>query len=243
MGAEPIATTTTAPLPIGDALDEPWTVHEIAHGARAGEDRAGDAAEIEYRTAVIVEELDRVMPLTRALLSTKLQQFVASPELKNRSVLEAWALFVSQEDEIIRRVFAIESWAMTRPSAPSSSDKRYTTAPNIAFGFAEYDLTELQHARTMLDKHLVGRARASGDYAQSALLAVREAAERASREPWPVVIERRRGNVELIGVGADMIALLESVSRGWTADDLTINRTERSALVGVATRRGWIVER
>jgi len=236
MKVPPIESRTGDAQPIGRELDDPWAIYDVAHGAVAGADPAGDAAELEYRCAVIGEELDRTTPLTRALLSVR--AFVASGLLRTRTLPDAWAAFVAASDEVARKVFAVEAWANALSVQPRPS--AYTTAPDVAFGYAPLDLTEVQHARTMVDKHLVGRARASGSYATSN--AVREAAARAPEVPWPVVVERRRGNVELVSVGADMIELLTAASRGWSADDLARARREHPALVSVAIRRGWVVE-
>jgi len=189
--------------------DRAWTVFERAFGAPQDAD---DDAELDYRLAVLAERLDRSLPLTRALVCgtpETLRAFSASPEMRDaftgrgRELGDAFGRYVRRvvretNDEVAAMVSAVEAWALEviipEKTAPISLTGALVDLPR--------DLSLLQHARATLDRHQLGRARATGGYALD-VDALREVAAQAPPGPWPALIKRKGSRVEIIGLTAE----------------------------------------
>lgn len=75
---------------------------------------ASENFERDFRLEVIAERLDKHMPLTRALYATQLPRFLASEELREKPLLEAFRTFIRrrlihQHDESLAAVVAAET--------------------------------------------------------------------------------------------------------------------------------------
>jgi len=161
---------------------------------------------------VLAERLDRSLPLTRALVCgtpETLRAFSASPEMRDaftgrgRELGDAFGRYVRRvvretNDEVAAMVSAVEAWALEviipEKTAPISLTGALVDLPR--------DLSLLQHARATLDRHQLGRARATGGYALD-VDALREVAAQAPPGPWPALIKRKGSRVEIIGLTAE----------------------------------------
>jgi len=193
LAAQPAPART---LPVDDA---PWMLFEALHGARVPlEDPEGTAAELDFRLAVMAEALDRDWPLSRKLLlgtRDALVAFAGSPEYramfeeKGRSLGHAFAsharrLLREHPDDGIAAVVTFE-----------------TLLPRREEGIYPVDLTELVFAAGALERHLGGRAWASGQMELSGLEALRQVAARAPRVPWAFQARREGGRLRVSGKG------------------------------------------
>ncbi len=250
--------TIAIPRASTDASLDAWSTYDQAHGRASSADPVGDAMEVDWRAAVVAEQLDRVVPLTRALVAgdrASLAAFLASDELRagysvrGRSLLESFVAYAQARlpalDPAVTSVFAIETWLLgaRRSSHGARPDAPIHLASSLALAVAPHDPSEVIHARAALDRHLVGRARAAGLYDASGLEGVLQAARRMPARPCPILVRRRAGSVELVPIDERTHAVLSAASAGLTHDALEELRREHPDQVQDATRRGWIVMR
>ena len=143
--------------------------------------------ELDYRLAVIAEQLDAAVPLARAAVAPtvgRLARFVSSTAFRDwfergsRSLGDAflhWALVECRRPELLGAdaLVSLELWARTT-FARAKSPHLDTTFP--------VDLTEALHAARALKRHLAARGIFDGAGWDGLL----QCARRAPRTPWPV---------------------------------------------------------
>jgi uncharacterized protein len=162
-----------------------WDLFEKAYAGRGVlDDVEGEAAERDFRLAVLAQELDRTWPLTRLLLAgtrEALSTFAASTEF--RGVFEkdgetlpkaffsyARRLLREAPDPGVEAVVSFEAWSAT-------------VAEGARRNFP-VDLSEVVFAARTMRRHLAARAWASGTLELSSLEALKQVAHRAPRRPW-----------------------------------------------------------
>lgn len=230
----------------------PWELYEERHGARPpSEDPEGTAAELDFRAAVIAEEVDRQMPWTRLLLAgtrADLVGFTSSDALREvftgmardlHHAFAAWARSRARElaDPGIDRVVAFETWLHAQHSAPASEGGTLCLSRGLILGEFPADLSEVAFCARGLRRHLVARAWASETLETSALEALRQAAQRAPVRSWRFAARRSARAIELLPVDEPMLELLFAVKHGGEGRGRDPDR------LAAALERGWVSRR
>jgi uncharacterized protein (UPF0276 family) len=223
------------------------------------EDPEGLRVEIDFRLAVLAEIVDRDWPWTRRLAAPSraaLLAFSASAELRAHyaagahadlaECFGAWcvARLADAADPAVRRVLEFERSA--RSLAAEAERRAPPPAGNVALGEGvglgqhDHDLSELLYAGQALQRHLDGRAQASGVWEPSGLAALRQVALRAPAVRWPFAVRRRARRLEVLPLPPGLARTLAACARGgaWTA--LATLPGVGSASLRWALAAGWI---
>lgn len=204
-------------------LSDPWALYELVFKNKGeASDPLGEEVERDFRLAVLAERIDKTFPLSRAVLAadrTALLDFSASEELeqsfrgRGRTYEESfmrWARRKVREtnDEAAAAIVAIEGFARdvlyNQPPPPRSAKDGIALAPGVVLATLPKDLTEAQHARLAIDRHLSGRARAAGVFEAEGLEGLRQTINRAPERPWSVAIRERGGRLEIVGLDSEL---------------------------------------
>ncbi|HZN93419.1 MAG TPA: DUF692 family protein [Myxococcales bacterium] len=184
----------------GRLRTDPWAIlREVLAGE--GPDPLGARVELEYRLAVLAEELDRAWPMSRPLLlpdRAALAAFSRSEELWDAfhgapgGVPGAFARHARRQlhrrpDEGAAAAHAFELWAH---SALDRADP-----PGGRRGSFPVDLSELWHAVRAVRRHALGRAMVSGSLDGSEREVLAQVARRARPGPWEVALRREGGRL------------------------------------------------
>jgi uncharacterized protein len=211
---------------------EPWTWFARAYGIAPHEDDPeGMEAEVDYRLAVLADRIDRDFRLTRLFLAPEgagLRAFAASPEFRGlfaegeataASAFAAWARARLEKtpDPAAERLLAFETFAqglLRNAASATPPDGRLALGRGVALGRFPEDLSEALFAARALERHLGGRAWASGRLEASGLSSLAQAARRPGPGPWAVAVRRASGRVECVGLDPTLGAILEAATRG-----------------------------
>lgn len=210
----------------------PWALFEAGYAGQplAEEDEAGARADLDYRLAVVAEQLDQDWPLTRLLLAGTregLLAFTSSPEFRQlfegggRSLGHAFAAWArrrlrEQGDEGAAAALSFETFlptAMGRPGA-APGPGQVGLAEGVRVGSFPADLTELVFAARALRRHLAGRAWASEVLEVSGLEGLAQVARRAGKGPWSFAVRRRGRRLEVEAVPRVLAGLLRALAQG-----------------------------
>ena len=157
---------------------DPWAILKETHEGE-GSDPLAARAELEYRLAVMAEQLDRSWPMSRALLlrnRAALEGFARSDELLGAfrgspggvdGAFSRYArrLLRERPDEGASAALAFEIWAhaaLDRPGGAAPGAGRVGPAPGVRVATFSSDLSELWHAVRAVRRHGLGRAEISG---------------------------------------------------------------------------------
>jgi hypothetical protein len=144
-------------------------------------------------------------------------------------------------------VLAFERLALVRAAEAA---RRAPPAPGevglgagVGLGELDHDLTELLHAGQALQRHLDGRAQASGAWEASGFDSLRQVAARAPEARWPFAVRRRGGRLETLPLPPGLARTLAAAARGgpWARFEAAPGVTAgaiRWALAGGWLRRG-----
>jgi len=197
-----------APVPAGRGKDlatlrtDPWAIlRQVLAGE--GTDPIGARVELEYRLAVLAEELDRAWPMSRPLLLPDLRAlaaFARSEELweafhgspggvSGAFARHARRLLRVRPDEGMAAALSFETWAH------AALDRAPDPAAGVRGATFPVDLSELWHAVRATRHHSVGRALVTGMVDASAQEALEQVARRAPQGPWEVSLRREAGRL------------------------------------------------
>lgn len=171
--------------------------------AGEGPDPIGARVELEYRLAVLAEELDRAWPMSRPLLlpdRRALAAFARSEELweafhgSQGGVSGAFArharrLLRARPDEGAAAALSFETWAH------AALDHAPDPAAGVRGATFPADLSELWHAVRAARHHSVGRALVTGTVDGSEHEALEQVAGRIRQGPWEVSVRREAGRL------------------------------------------------
>ncbi|HEY8209819.1 MAG TPA: DUF692 family multinuclear iron-containing protein [Myxococcaceae bacterium] len=178
---------------------DPWSIlRQVLAGE--GMDPIGARVELEYRLAVLAEELDRAWPMSRPLLlpdRQALAAFARSEEFRGAfqgtpgGVMGAFARYArrllrARPDEGVAAALSFETWAH------AALDRAPAGVPSATF---PVDLSELWHAVQATRRHALARASVSGTVDGSAHEALVQVARRARQGPWEVALRREAGRL------------------------------------------------
>jgi uncharacterized protein (UPF0276 family) len=223
------------------------------------EDPDGLDVELDFRLAVLAERLDRDWPWTRRLLARDreaLLAFSASPELRahfatgrGEDVAERFAVWCETRlaeapDPGVRRVLDFERLARSlaveaaRRAPPAPGD--VALGDGVGLGELDHDLSELLYAGQALQRHLDGRAQASGVWEPSGLEALRQVARRAPPARWRFAVRRRGGLLETLPLPAGLARTLAAAARGGSWAALAATPGIGAASLQWALGTGWL---
>jgi uncharacterized protein (UPF0276 family) len=231
---EPVSLTPVQaePPPLGN-VSRPWEFFDLGHGSRrpvVSDDPEGSIAETDFRLAVVAEQLDRDLPLSRLLLAGSregLLAFTSSSEYRElfegfgRSLGHTFLTFArrrlrEQPDDGAAAALSFETFlptAMQQPVLPPNPGQ-VGLAEDARVGTFPADLTELLYAARSLRRHLTGRAWASGSLEVSGLESLAQTARRAVSRPWRFAVRRKRGGgLEVQTAPPRLIELLRSLAK------------------------------
>lgn len=228
----------------------PWEIYEERYGARApSEDPEGTEAELDFRAAVVAEELDREMPWTRLLIAgtrAELGQFTASASFRDlftgmaRDLHHAFASYARRRarellDPGIERVVAFETWLHSVRSAGGSDSDGWRLARDVVAAEFPADLSEVAFCAKALRRHLAARAWASERLETSGLEALRQAASRAPASPWSFVARKTRHRAEVLILPPEVVAAVVAVQRRVPIEEID------AAALRAAVEQGLVV--
>jgi uncharacterized protein (UPF0276 family) len=227
-----VAPAKLAGAPSGRA----WEIFDRAYcDSDDPEDPEGAAAELDFRLAVLAEEIDRFWPLTRLLVAgtrDDLIRFARSAEFRaafqppGKEPATAFAAFarrrlVEAPDQGSATALAFETWVNEAglPVRPAPRPGQVALADGVSVKSFPIDLSELQFAARAVKRHLSSRAWVAGAVEHSGLESVRQVARRAAPGPWQVAIFREGGRIEAIGLTNELFQVLRLAARGdrWEA--------------------------
>jgi uncharacterized protein (UPF0276 family) len=232
---EPLRLTPveTAAPPLGN-VSRPWEFFDLGYGARRAvveEDLEGSLAEMDFRLAVVAEQLDRDFPLSRLLLAGTregLLAFTASVEFRElfeglgRSLGQAFMAFArrllrEKPDDGASAALSFETFlptVMQRPVLPPKPGQ-VGLAEEARVGTFPADLAEVVYSARALRRHLTGRGWASGTVELSGLESLAQTARRTVSRPWRFVVRRKRGGgLEVQTAPPGLTELLRALSQG-----------------------------
>ncbi len=208
----------------------------VYSGRADPEDPDGTTAELDFRLAVLAEEIDRCWPLSRLLLAgtrEDLVRFTASPEFRGmfqhpgKALTKAFAAFArrsarEKQDDGAANSLAFETWLneLSFPPRPAARAGEVVLQDGVALKSFPIDLSELQFAAVAVKRHLSNRAWVTGAVEHSGLESVRQVARRAPSRPWLVALRWRKGRVEALGLTNELSRVLELASRGTGWEEL-----------------------
>lgn len=251
------APTATAKPERAPLRTRPWELFDQVYAEKGAiEDPFGMRAEADFRLAVLAEKIDRHFPLTRLLLAGKREQlagFAGSDEFRSLferedralpQVFAAWARarLRAEPDPAAEAALALETWAnaLLGRNVEPPQPGRAGLAEDVRLGRFAVDLTELIHARHALERHLQGRAWASGLLEQTGFESLRQTARRAAQGPWNVAVRWGRRGLEVLPLSEGLAAVLQAASRGPTRVELLGAPGLSQAALEEAFARGFI---
>jgi uncharacterized protein (UPF0276 family) len=178
---------------------DPWAIlRQVLAGE--GTDPIGARVELEYRLAVMAEELDRAWPMSRPLLlpdRRALAAFARSEEfweafhgtpggVSGAFARHARRLLRARPEEGVAAALSFETWAH------AALDRAPGGVSSATF---PVDLSELWHAVRATRHHALARASISGTVDDSAREALEQVARRARPGPWEVSLRREAGRL------------------------------------------------
>jgi len=181
---------------------DPWAIlRQVLAGE--GTDPLGARVELEYRLAVLAQELDRAWPMSRPLLlpdRRALAAFVRSEELweafhgapggvSGAFARHARRLLRVRPDEGTAAALSFETWAH------AALDGAPDPAAGVRGATFPADLSELWHAVRSTRHHSMGRALVTGTVDGSEHEALRQVAARIRQGPWEVSLRRESGRL------------------------------------------------
>lgn len=225
-----------------------WEVWSQAFAGAETTDPDGQRADMDFRLALVAQEIDRDWPLSRLLLAPsreELSAFTADPLFR-----QAWegaggdlgASFFSWARRKLREqpnpggeaVLSFEAWSQGLLAQRRPGQSGLRLAQGVAPGAFPVDLSETVFAAATLRRHLGDRAWASGLLETSGLDTLGQVASRPARGPWQVVLLRRRGRLEVAPVEPGIFQALGAISRG-------AGESVPEEVLEVLVARGWVV--
>jgi uncharacterized protein (UPF0276 family) len=195
-------------------VSRPWELFDLGYGVRravVSDDVEGTISEIDFRLAVVAEQLDRDFPISRLLLAGTregLLAFTTSPEFREhfegsgRSFGHAFLDFARRRlrefpDEGSAAAAAL-SFEMFLPTLIQRTVEPPKTGEvglmeDVRVGTFPADLSELVYAARALRRHLTGRAWANGTVEVSGLESLAQTARRTVSRPWRFAVRLKRG--------------------------------------------------
>jgi uncharacterized protein (UPF0276 family) len=241
--------------PSGGPSNDAWGIFDQTYDGLPDEmDPTGASAELDFRLAVIAEELDRWWPLTRILIAATrqdLMRFAASTEFRSvfeppgKDLAKAFAAFArrslrDEPDPGLATVLAFETWANAAPVRFSPTSGEVALADGLTVKTFPVNMSELLFAARAVKNHLSRRAWVTGEVDYSGLESIRQVARRAPSIPWPVAIRRLGGRIEVIGLTEELLQVLQIASHGGTREEFEKATSQCFAAAGEAVRLGLI---
>jgi uncharacterized protein len=244
----PAPRLASGPFTLTDAeVDACWQLFDDVHAGR-GQDVEGARAELDFRLAVLAQQLDAEVPWAR-LAAARTREALAT--------FQRSAAFRSTLAQAVPLAEAFLAWAETSAQTTGHGPRRLLDferalrrhraapvrgptglGPGVTVATFDVDFAEVVFAAQALRRHLNDRAAWSTDGVEgSGLEGVLQAAARAPAGPWTVALRRVGLRVEVHALSGEELAVLRQLEAGASVDvagDLAARLLRR----GLVTRSG-----
>lgn len=209
-------------------VDACWQLFDDVHAGR-GADVEGARAELDFRLAVLAQQLDAEVPWAR-LAAARTREALATFQ-QSTAFRGAVAHGVGLQDAFL-------SWAQTSAEAAGEGARRLLDferalsrhrvgpvrgptglGPGVTVATFDVDFAEVVFAEQALRRHLRDRAAWSTDGVEgSGLEGVLQAAARAPAGPWTVALRRVGPRLEVHALSSEELAVLRQLETGASVD-------------------------